>query len=75
MPIENICVLTFGTTGGGSVSLRIPRAKATLTDTTVRVAMSQLLSVKALKANSGLIDSSQKAVLQRITATDIAVKP
>ena len=69
--MERFCVMTFGTDGGGSVSIRIPNTKASLADATVKIAMSQILGVKALKTKTGLINSLQKAVGQSLVVTDI----
>ena len=71
--MSNTCVLTFGTEGGKTVSLRIPRANPAMTSGDVQAAMSQIITAKAIKTDSGDINGMIKASLQHTETIDYDV--
>jgi len=77
MAVQHVAVLTFGTLNGAAHTIRIPRAREDLAQTDVVGAMASILSVAALRTreSAGPINSKQRAVVQRITTTEIDVAP
>ena len=71
MTKTNHVTMTFGTTGGGRVNVRVPRARADLNSDQVRAAMSQILGAAAIKARTGAIHSMEKASMQKVTMNEI----
>ena len=67
--METSVVMTFGKADGTTVNLRVPRARPDLSQSDVRAAMSQILSVAALNTKNGDITNLQKATLHRVTHT------
>ena len=68
------CVLTFGTEGGRSVSIRIPKADPDMTQAAARNAMDQILGAAAIQTSSGLINSRVKAILEKVSTISYDVK-
>ena len=68
--MSNVCFLTFGTEGGKTVSLRIPRANPAMTSGDVKAAMSQIIAAKAIKTDSGDINGMVRAALRHMENVD-----
>jgi len=63
--------MTFGTEGGGTASIRVPNARADLTKSEIRAAMTQILNAAAVQTKTGRINSAVKAVVQTSAVTGI----
>ena len=66
----NVCILTFGTEGGKTVSLRVPRANPAMASGDVKAAMGQIIAAKAIKTDSGDINGMVKATLRYTETVD-----